>query len=160
MRALFLAVQRSIVHPQRSTLARTIMRPLAATLGLMLIGASGAGAAFYATAAAAAPHPSVGVYGPGSQDSPPVQAAAEASIVIHIKNFAFEPGTLTVKPDQQVTWVNDDPVPHTATNVAKVWDTGQLQPRATFSTIFTKPGVYLYNCTVHPFMQAKIIVSP
>jgi plastocyanin len=139
MLTILLAAQRSIAHPQGRALARIIMRPLAATLGVVLIGAVGAGAPFSSTA---------------------VAAATDASIVIHIKNFAFDPGTLSVKSGQRVTWVNDDPVPHTATNAAKVWDSGQLQPRATFNTIFTMPGVYLYNCTVHPFMEAKIIVSP
>jgi len=96
--------------------------------------------------------------GPAGELAQSPQAAASQLILIHIKSFAFGPATVTVDRGQQVTWVNDDPVPHTATDAAQAWDTGQLQPGSTVSVTFTKTGTYLYNCTVHPFMQAKVVV--
>ena len=127
-------------------------------------------------AAQAAPHASsafvrdrgvrIGDFGTGGGAASPTpreisavaQTAAAQPTVIRIKNFAFDPGTVTVASGQQVTWANDDPVPHTATNAQKVWDTGQLQPGGSVSVTFTKPGAYAYACTVHPFMQAAIVV--
>ncbi len=96
--------------------------------------------------------------GPAGELAQSPQAAATQGVLIHIRSFTFGPATVTVDPGQQVTWVNDDPVPHTATDAAKAWDTGQLQPGTSVSVTFTKAGTYLYNCTVHPFMQATVIV--
>ena len=85
-------------------------------------------------------------------------ATGAPAAVIHIKNFTFGPSTVTVAPGQQITWVNDDPVPHTATDAQKGWDTGQLAPGASMSVTFTRAGTYAYMCAVHPFMQASVIV--
>ncbi|HLJ59385.1 MAG TPA: cupredoxin domain-containing protein [bacterium] len=86
--------------------------------------------------------------------------ATGAGAQIHIKNFAYGPVTVTVGTGQQVTWVNDDAVPHTATAAGKQWDSGQLAPGSSFTVTMTKPGTYVYNCEVHPFMQAKVVVTP
>ena len=96
--------------------------------------------------------------GSGRELAQSPQAAASQALLIHIKSFAFGPAVVTIEPGQQVTWVNDDPVPHTATGADKAWDTGQLQPGTRVSVTFTKPGTYVYNCTVHPFMQATVVV--
>ena len=46
--------------------------------------------------------------------APRSRAAAEpAQVTIAIRNFAFEPATLTVAPGTTVRWVNDDATPHT-----------------------------------------------
>jgi plastocyanin len=34
-----------------------------------------------------------------------------------------------------------------------------LQPGASFSFTFTKPGSYSYHCSIHPFMTGKVVVS-
>lgn len=85
--------------------------------------------------------------------------ATGAGAQIHIKNFAYGPVTVTVGAGQKVTWVNDDAVPHTATAVGKQWDSGQLGPGGSFTVTMTKPGTYAYHCEVHPFMQAKVVVT-
>jgi plastocyanin len=67
--------------------------------------------------------------------------AADAPVV-KIENFAFTPPTLTVKPGTNVTFENDDDIPHlvVATDASlrsKALDTGD-----TYAFTFTKAGDY------------------
>ncbi|MGE7434039.1 MULTISPECIES: cupredoxin domain-containing protein [unclassified Kitasatospora] len=80
-----------------------------------------------------------------------------------IKNFAFNPATLTVKVGTKVTWTNTDPDAHTVTS--KQGSGGPLQSAAlatndTYSYTFTTPGSYPYFCSIHPFMTATVVVTP
>jgi plastocyanin len=80
---------------------------------------------------------------------------------IVIDNFTFSPANLTVSVGSQVTWVNHDDVPHTATSKVKprVFNSGTLDTDDQFSYVFTTPGTYDYFCAVHPKMTAQIIVK-
>jgi plastocyanin len=84
---------------------------------------------------------------------------ADGSGGVHIANFAFAPPTLAVSPGHKVTWTNADSIPHTSTSADKRWNSGPLAPGASFSVTFDKPGTYVYGCTIHPFMQAKVVVG-
>ena len=95
---------------------------------------------------------------PGSAPAPGQMEAGGAD-GIHIANFAFTPPALTVSPGQKVTWTNADSIPHTSTSADKRWNSGPLEPGASFSVTFDKPGTYFYGCSIHPFMQAKVIVG-
>lgn len=85
--------------------------------------------------------------------------AADGASGIHIANFAFAPETLTVAPGQKVTWTNADTVAHTSTGADRRWNSGPLEPGASFSVTFVTPGTYLYGCSIHPFMKAKVVVG-
>jgi plastocyanin len=78
-----------------------------------------------------------------------------------IDNFTFNPRSLTVKAGTNVTWVNRDDVPHTATSTKKprLFDSGALDTDEKFSHVFTAPGTYDYFCAVHPQMTGKIMVK-
>jgi YVTN family beta-propeller protein len=97
--------------------------------------------------------------------APPAPAgAAQPSAIagqtaISIASFAFTPGTVTIAAGQTVTWTNHDTVPHTVTSNDGKWDSGTLQPGATFSQKFDQPGTYAYQCSIHPFMQGTVIVT-
>jgi plastocyanin len=73
--------------------------------------------------------------------------------------FAFGPSAVTIRVGHRVTWINGDPVPHTATAKDLRWTSGQLLPGGSFAMTMTKPGTYEYFCGDHPFMQAKVIVT-
>ncbi len=96
----------------------------------------------------------------------PVQPAAPAragDVQIHMRAFAFGPASATVAAGHRVTWIDDDPVPHTATaqtTHGKLWDTGQVVPGAAITVTMTKPGTFQYQCDDHPFMLAKLVVTP
>jgi len=86
-------------------------------------------------------------------------AAMANDTQIHMATFTFGPPTVTVRVGQKVTWIDGDPVPHTATAKDGQWNTGQVVPGGSFTVTMTKPGTYEYFCGDHPFMQAKIIVT-
>ena len=81
-----------------------------------------------------------------------------ATAAVQIKDFAFAPQVLTVKPGTTVTWINGDEDPHTVTATDKSFHSAALDMRDKFSVTFTKAGQYGYFCALHPHMTAKIIV--
>jgi plastocyanin len=80
---------------------------------------------------------------------------------IVIDNFTFDPPVLTISAGTEVTWLNRDDVPHTATSTAKpkAFDSGPLDTDQTFSHVFSRPGEYEYFCAVHPKMTGRVIVK-
>lgn len=90
----------------------------------------------------------------GTSAAKPVVADA---VTIH--NFAFGPQIVTVKPGVTVHWTNQDSEAHTVTSDAGAFNSSVLQPGASFSFTFTKPGTYSYHCSIHPFMTGKVVVS-
>ena len=87
------------------------------------------------------------------------RTSATNSNEIVIKNFSFEPATLTVKVGTPVTWVNNDDEPHTATATDKRFNSKTLDNGDRFSQELNAPGVYNYYCALHPHMTGKIIVQ-
>lgn len=79
---------------------------------------------------------------------------------IEIKGFAFTPQNATVKVGTQITWTNKDSAPHTVTADDRSFDSGTLNQGESFTFQFTTPGTFAYICTIHPSMQASIIVVP
>lgn len=88
-----------------------------------------------------------------------VAAAAGAPVQVRIENFAFAPPSVKVAPGTTVVWSNVDQIPHTSTGKDRLWDSRPIQPGATFNVTFDKPGTYVYGCTIHPFMQATVVVG-
>jgi plastocyanin len=72
--------------------------------------------------------------------------------------LAFASTRNTVHVGTRVTWVNLGTQPHTATDPG-VFDTGVVPPGHSASIVFSKPGVYNYSCTPHPWMTGQIIVK-
>ena len=108
----------------------------------------------------------------GAQAAPPAQpkpapeppapvavAPQDQTVAVSISKFAFSPATITISAGQSITWTNADPVAHTATSDAQVWDSGDLAPNASFSTTFSQPGTYAYHCTIHPFIRGTVVVN-
>lgn len=111
----------------------------AALIAMALVGGAGLGGGI---ALAAAPAP-----------------ATASAPVVTIGNFTFGPMTLTVPVGAQVTWVNDDDVPHTVVATDGTFRSHPIDSEERFSFTFTKPGVYSYFCSLHPRMVGKVIVK-
>lgn len=79
---------------------------------------------------------------------------------VSIADFAFSPASITVHVGDSVTWTNSDSVPHTTTSDTEIWNSGALQPGASFSHTFTSAGSFAYHCMIHPFMTGTVIVQP
>ena len=83
---------------------------------------------------------------------------AQDTVVVTIRDFAFDPANVTVRAGATVVWVNEGAVAHTATS-AGAFDTGLIQPRARASYTFRAPGEHAYLCTPHPFMTGRVVVQ-
>lgn len=80
-------------------------------------------------------------------------------VEVEIGDFSFGRRTLRVPPGTVVRWVNRDPVAHTATSDAGLWDSDLIGPGETWEREFTEPGRYEYHCTPHPFMSGTVVVT-
>ena len=92
----------------------------------------------------------------------PADAAAAPStqpVAATISNFAFEPPTLTIAAGTQITWMNQDGAAHTVVADNASFSSTVLQRNQTFSQTLSTPGTYSYHCSLHPFMQGKIVVQ-
>jgi len=91
---------------------------------------------------------------------------------IEIKDFAFNPQTITVKSGETVTWTNNIGFPHNVVfdedgipagaSADKLSHEDYLNsPGETVSSTFDKPGEYSYYCEPHQGagMAGKIIVQ-
>jgi plastocyanin len=78
---------------------------------------------------------------------------------IEIKDFAFNPQTLTVKSGEKITWINRDDEPHTVVSVQKQFKkSNALDTDQEFTITAGAPGSYTYFCSVHPKMTGTIVV--
>jgi plastocyanin len=73
----------------------------------------------------------------------------------------FEPQTINVQPGTTVRWVNYGQHPHTVTANDDSWDSGDIQPGASYSATFKRPGTYYYYCRHHTQdrMQGVVVVG-
>jgi plastocyanin len=78
---------------------------------------------------------------------------------VQIRDFAFEPQSLSVAIGSEVTWVNDDEEPHLVVGPAGDFKSQPLDTGDRFSFRFDKPGTYKYFCSLHPHMIGTIIVG-
>ena len=95
------------------------------------------------------------LYGGSSTNTPAIAPTAPNSI--NIQNFAFNPGTLTVKKGTAVTWINNDSATHQIKSAT--FNSGQLGKGQSFSFTFDTAGSFDYSCAIHPSMTGKIIAE-
>jgi plastocyanin len=92
-------------------------------------------------------------------DAPPVATSA----VNLPPSYKFEPAAIAVSPGTTVTWTNNDHFTHSVQfldgglpNTPLVMD-----PGATATFVFDRPGTYHYQCHLHPQnMQGTVTVGP
>ncbi len=77
---------------------------------------------------------------------------------ISIKDIKFLPEDLQIDAGDTVVWTNEDIVPHTVTDKG-IFDSKPLQTNAQYKRQFKKKGDFIYTCTLHPMMTAKIKVK-
>ena len=93
-------------------------------------------------------------------DAASVAMAGNGKNTIEIKDFAFNPPTITVKSGQKITWINHDEEPHTVVSVGKKFQkSSALDTDQEFSITAGAPGTYEYFCSVHPKMTGTIVVE-
>ena len=77
---------------------------------------------------------------------------------VKIDNFSFGPDVM-IAAGTTATWTNHDDAPHVVASDTNIFKSKTLDTDDRFSYTFTKPGTYLYYCTVHPRMTAKVVVQ-
>jgi 3',5'-cyclic-AMP phosphodiesterase len=86
-------------------------------------------------------------------------ASTDSAIEVKIDNFAFTPGAIKIKSGTQVTWINNDDIPHTVDSTQGKFKSAALDTDQKFEFRFTEPGEYPYYCRMHPKMTGSIIVQ-
>ena len=95
-------------------------------------------------------------FGQGEKEA---SAGSAGNNQIVIKDFNFNPKTLTVKSGEKITWINRDEEPHTVVSVEKQFKkSAALDTDQEFTITAGAPGTYTYFCSVHPKMTGTIVV--
>jgi plastocyanin len=84
------------------------------------------------------------------------QAGAGA---VEIADFAFAPGSRSVKVGDSVKWTNQDGATHTVTADDGAFDSGNLANGKSFSFTFDQAGTFAYHCNIHQRMTGKVTVT-
>lgn len=87
---------------------------------------------------------------------------AFGTTIVIIRNFAFTPAQVRVRPGTKVTWVNCEAPgtdAHTSTADAGSWNSPLLAPGATYTREFAATGAFAYHCEPHPFMLGTVMVE-
>jgi len=66
---------------------------------------------------------------------------------------------IVVARGERITWINQDPFPHTVTADAQTFDSGTLAPGGSWSFNTDSAGTFTYGCWLHPTMKGKLIVQ-
>lgn len=86
-------------------------------------------------------------------------SSTSAGTLVHVKNFAFDPSTVTVSVGSAVTWEFDDSISHNVTASNNAFSSNDLNSGQKFTFTFNKAGTYNYMCSIHPRMKATVIVK-
>lgn len=88
----------------------------------------------------------------------------------------FSPSVITVQTGDTITWTNKDNEVHNITSGKGItrlqfvtssdvgtpdglFASGPFKPGQSWSYTFTKPGIYHYFCSIHPWMNGAVVVS-
>jgi plastocyanin len=75
------------------------------------------------------------------------------------RSYKFAPADITVPTGTTVTWTNNDNFTHTV----RLLDSGEdqmLRPGETVTHVFTDPGLFRYDCSLHPKdMKGSVLVA-
>jgi plastocyanin len=77
---------------------------------------------------------------------------------VEIRDFSFDPASVTIAVGDSVRWTNMDSAVHTIDG--GMFRSGALAQGESYSHTFTQAGTYYYMCTVHPYQTTgQIIVT-
>jgi len=133
--------------------------PTLVTAGILAIAAAGC-ASSGSTPAASAPASAAGAASAAASTAGAcAPASGQGQVAVSIKDFAFNPATITAKVGQTITFTNQDTTDHTATVSGGACTTGHITPGSASGLTFSAPGTYAFACAIHPSMTGTITVS-
>jgi plastocyanin len=92
----------------------------------------------------------------------PLDALRQGAVPVLIRDLAFVPDTVRVRPGGVIVWVNceaTDVGPHTATAAGGEWGSPLLQRGESFMMSFPAAGDHDYFCLPHSAMRGVIRVE-
>jgi plastocyanin len=110
------------------------------------------------TATGAAPEEAGQTAPEAGRNAPAPSGEAVRAEKVEIVEFTYDPDPVTIQVGGKVTWLNQDPAPHTATADDGSFDTGTLEQGKLRSETFKEAGSFPYHCTIHPQMTGTIEV--
>jgi plastocyanin len=76
------------------------------------------------------------------------------------REWSYAPDQLAVEVGTTVVWTNTGAVAHTVTaDDGTSFDSGSIEPKATFALTPTAAGTFAYHCTFHPWMKGTLTVT-
>ena len=93
----------------------------------------------------------------GAQAAAPTPAAGH--VTVGMAGSQFGPATADVEVGDTVVFKNDDAIAHTATaSEGASFDSGTMEPGATFEYVAKRAGTISYVCEFHPGMTGTLTV--
>ena len=89
----------------------------------------------------------------------PMSARSDGGAQVSVDNFTFSPATLTVAKGTEVTWTNQDDIPHSIVLTAIGVRSKAIDTDKAFTYRFDKIGTFNYICGLHPHMHGQIMVK-
>ena len=87
-------------------------------------------------------------------------SAGVARTQVTIETLEYSPETIEIRKGDTVKWVNNDLAPHTVTSqTSDIFNSGAIDPDASWSYTFSQPGTFPYYCTFHPEMKGTVTVK-
>lgn len=86
-------------------------------------------------------------------------ASHSTAHTVVIKGMKFTPENLVINAGDTVTWVNEDNMRHSATDLNGAFDTGLIGKGASASLTFSGVGSFNYRCTPHASMRGTITIN-
>jgi plastocyanin len=92
----------------------------------------------------------------GYRQNQGASAPAKANTVV-MAQIAFNPKTLTAAKGSEIVFENKDVAPHNVTADDPQISSGTIAPGKTFRLVVQQP--FDYRCTIHPGMDAKVVLA-
>ena len=89
----------------------------------------------------------------------PAAARSDDAAQVKIDNFTFGAGEADVAKGTEVTWTNQDDIPHSIVLTALGVRSKALDTDKTFTYQFDKAGTFAYICGLHPAMHGTVVVK-
>jgi plastocyanin len=97
----------------------------------------------------------------GSAAAKAAKAPDSGVTAISISNGHYRPKNLTIKAGTTLTWTNNTSVPESVTSdTPGLFDSGSINPGATFSQTFSSEGTFPYHSTAGTAIYGSITVTP
>jgi len=89
-----------------------------------------------------------------------LDAQSQQQAIVKQSAMTFEPPTVSVRPGQSVTFVNDDPFGHNVYSLTPggEFDIGLQAPGESSIVPFARAGTFDVRCRIHPKMRAQVVV--